>query len=270
MKKKNILITITLASIITSIILVFIKKNIESFLPLLANIYTIIGFVDIQKTKIYDHNNTDKFYDKISKNYDSRNTQYLKHSHFLTVDYLKEYLKNEQSENIHILDLGGGTGLNIASPFFAEEHINWTYVDSSFEMKNQFEKNTINAKFNKNIIHSNIEDYIKDNNNIKFDIIILSFVLTSMPGKINFDDLKRLLKTNGQLIITEIEPEYTINNPNYTVTVDKKKHSLQMNPVNSLELLESAIKSGLNLIKCKSIKKDDGVRYSYIVNLLKV
>jgi len=217
-----------------------------------------------RKSTTYSREEAPRFYGRIAKNYDERNTQFLKESHISTVKHLKKAIDDLDSASV--LDLGGGTGINVAAHFFNRSNVTWNYVDASTEMKTAFEKNVEMADFQFTTKMSDLNDFL-NTCDYKFDAIVVSFVLTSLPYQFDIKKAANLLKPNGSLIIADIEPEYTAKYPEYTVKVGEEYHSLLVSPVNALDIIEKGLSESLEVKFCQSIKKNDGQRYAYVVHL---
>ncbi|GHY31363.1 Ubiquinone/menaquinone biosynthesis C-methyltransferase UbiE [Vibrio cholerae] len=246
----------------------YFELGFEPVLVSMASASAFIGCFVTEKVKKYTYDRTlaSQFYGRIAEKYDERNTQFLKESHLITVRNLKEGIKDK--DNVSILDLGGGTGINVAAHFFNRTNVTWNYVDITPEMKVAFEKNALSSSFSHNAVTSDLNEFISTTSN-KYDAVVISFVLTSLPYKIDMKKLVDLLSPSGVLVIADIEPQYTEKHPEYSVTVDNEEHSLSVSPVNALDLIESAVNEGLCFEYCQSIKKNDGERYAYVLRFTK-
>ncbi|ABW11783.1 hypothetical protein Franean1_2350 [Parafrankia sp. EAN1pec] len=78
-----------------------------------------------------------------------------------------------------------------------------------------------------------------------YDVIMLSLVLSSMPEPPDFGALRRLLRPGGSLIVTDINPGYTRDNPLYKVWVDGAVVALRITPVDPFEVIRRAGAAGL-------------------------
>ncbi|HAS6377875.1 TPA: class I SAM-dependent methyltransferase [Vibrio vulnificus] len=237
--------------------------------PLIVSLGSAVAFIGVfsrekQKSKVYAREQASLFYGKIANDYDERNTQFLKESHINTVKHLKKAI--DELDSASVLDLGGGTGINVAAHFFNRRNVTWNYVDASSEMKTAFEKNVEMADFKFTTKMSDLNEFMNSCEE-KFDAIVVSFVLTSLPYPFDIKKAASLLKPNGSLIIADIEPEYTAKFPEYTVRVGTEYHSLLVSPVNALDLIEKGLNENLQLKFCQSIKKNDGQRYAYVVHM---
>src|ERR1700735_5246451 len=87
----------------------------------------------------FEPRDASKFYQMIASKYDERNSANLIATHMDTIERIEQARVN--NPGIRILDLGGGTGQNIATHFFNDKHIHWDYVDSCSEMVSLFRQN---------------------------------------------------------------------------------------------------------------------------------
>jgi SAM-dependent methyltransferase len=205
------------------------------------------------------------FYQAIAPNYDERNSANLLATHMDTIERIEQARTGKLAPRI--LDLGGGTGQNIATHFFNDEHIRWDYVDSCPEMANQLQKHLAGRP-----LYRNLTMHVGDINRLQllgfpqkaFDVIVLSLVLSSMPQLPDFGVIAALLSPGGSLVISDINPKYTQAHPYYEVRVeDGGVVAMHMNPVGLLEMLRRAKSAGLNLTELTPIGDEDP-SYSFI------
>ncbi|WP_108945165.1 class I SAM-dependent methyltransferase [Shewanella halifaxensis] len=266
MKKKLVLQILAVITLIASIAWVVSDFSYEPVIVALvsASGFLILAWREQQSKHVYELDKAPDFYGKIAKMYDERNTKFLKDSHIITVKHIKEAIVDQKSADI--LDLGGGTGINVAAHFFNRTNITWHYVDATAEMKVAFEKNVESASFKHVSKLSDLNIYMQSCEQ-KFDVIVVSFALTSLPYQFDISKAASLLKEKGSLVIADIEPEYNAKYPEYAVEVDNELHALSVTQVNPLDLIESALNENLKVKFCQSIKKNDGVRYAYVIRL---
>ena len=67
-----------------------------------------------------------QFYQEIALNYDQRNSGNLLATHMEVITRIDQARKIKPA--LRVLDLGGGTGQSVATYFFNDRHIRWTYV----------------------------------------------------------------------------------------------------------------------------------------------
>jgi len=101
----------------------------------------------------------------------------------------------------NVLEIGIGSGLNL--PFYDKKKVkHLTAIDPSVDIWN---KNIINTKdfpFEFEFIQAFAEKIPTDNNS--FDAVVITYTLCSIPDTYKaFEEIKRVLKTNGKLIFCE-------------------------------------------------------------------
>jgi ubiquinone/menaquinone biosynthesis C-methylase UbiE len=101
----------------------------------------------------------------------------------------------------NVLEIGIGSGLNL--PFYHKENVkHLTAIDPSIEIWNQNKCNLKNLPFDVDFIKASAEN-IPANSNY-FDTVVMTYTLCSIPDTIAaFKEIKRVLKTNGQLLFCE-------------------------------------------------------------------
>jgi SAM-dependent methyltransferase len=206
-----------------------------------------------------------KFYQLIAANYDERNSANLLATHMETIERIEKACAGKEAARV--LDLGGGTGQNIATHFFNDEHLHWDYVDSCPEMAEQ-----LRQKLTGRCLHKKLAVHLADINNLHelglrpktYDVILLSLVLSSMSKLPGFATIAELLAPDGSLIISDINPDYTYAHPYYSATAsDSKLVAMRMNPVRLLDLLKQTSSVGLRLAELAPIGNEDP-SYSFI------
>ncbi len=103
--------------------------------------------------------------------------------------------------NGNVLEIGIGSGLNL--PFYNKENVkHLTAIDPSIEIWNQNKFNIKNLPFDVDFIKASAENIPAHNN--CFDTVVITYTLCSISDTIAaFDEIKRVLKTNGQLLFCE-------------------------------------------------------------------
>lgn len=101
----------------------------------------------------------------------------------------------------NVLEIGIGSGLNL--PFYNKENVkHLTAIDPSIEIWNQNKFNIKNLPFDVDFIKASAEN-IPANNNC-FDTVVITYTLCSIRDTIAaLDEIKRVLKINGQLLFCE-------------------------------------------------------------------
>src|SRR5262249_61157112 len=77
--------------------------------------------------QLYQAWEAERFYSRIAPGYDARNTGPLLRTQLTTREYIQQARLGRPSLNV--LDLGGGTGREIATHFVDDPGVSWTCVD---------------------------------------------------------------------------------------------------------------------------------------------
>jgi SAM-dependent methyltransferase len=203
------------------------------------------------------------FYQEIAPYYDLRNSGDLVSTHLETVAQIQAI--RAQRPTLRVLDLGGGTGKLIAIHFFNDEAISWTYVDFCPAMAAEFRRNLFGHPLGENsvIVIEDLTLTLQKLQPASYDIVILSLVLSSMPTLPDFTSIARLLRPGGALIVTDISPGYTHENPLYKVPIDSAVVALRTTPVDPYEVIRRATGAGLRTTEQKQLGQDRAY-YSFI------
>jgi ubiquinone/menaquinone biosynthesis C-methylase UbiE len=187
-----------------------------------------------------------QFYHAIARNYDERNSANLLATQFETITRLQ--IARDAKPSLRVLDLGGGTGQNIATHFFNDVSICWTYVDFCPAMVDQLERHLAGQP-----MFRNLRRHVADINDVhrilppgSYDVVLMSLVLSSMPQLPDFTKIARLLAPHGMLIVSDINPLYTERHPYYVATAqDGTVVAMRMRPVDPVEICQRAGAAGL-------------------------
>lgn len=203
------------------------------------------------------------FYQEIASHYDLRNSGNLVSTHLATVAQLQAIRDNRPT--LRVLDLGGGTGKLIAVHFFNDEAMSWTYIDNCPAMAAEFRRNLCGYPLGRNseVMVEDLNRALHQLNHTSYDVIVMSLVLSSMPEPPDFTLLARLLRPDGALIITDINPGYTRDNPLYKVWVDGEVVALRTTPADPFEVVRRAGSAGLQLTGLKTIGEGSAY-YSFL------
>jgi len=100
-----------------------------------------------------------------------------------------------------VLEIGIGSGLNL--PFYDKKNVkHLTAIDPYIEIWNQNKFDVKGLPFDFNFIKTSAEDIPMDNNS--FDYVVITYTLCSIPDTTKtFEEIKRVLKVNGQLLFCE-------------------------------------------------------------------
>ena len=203
------------------------------------------------------------FYQEIAPNYDLRNSRNLVATHLATLVQLQ--VIRARRSTLRVLDLGGGTGKLIAIHFFNDDSISWTYVDFCDAMVTEFRHNLAGTPLgtNSKILGEDLTQAIQQLPTASYDVIVLSLVLSSMPRLPDFASIARLLAPGGSLIVTDINPGYTHDNPLYKVAVEGSVAALRTTPVDPYEVIRRAAAAGLRATEQKTIGEGN-TYYSFL------
>ncbi len=203
------------------------------------------------------------FYNLIASVYDGRNTTALLDTHRevgMEVD-----IAAVGNETTAVLDLGGGTGRLVAGLFFGRRDISWCCVDKSAAMMEQFRTYLKGFGFTVEFIEADIHDLAVLEGRV-FDVVLLSFVLTSLQNRFDFAVVARMLRSGGCCIVADIDPTYTATFPTYSATLlDGRKVGLRMSPVYPGDVIRELRTRGFRSIESRNIARPDGTKYSYVV-----
>lgn len=244
----------------------FIQPGPEAGIAVIASISALFYRWRKNKTEIvydftYPAEDALKFYSAIAESYDSRNSPSLQKSHLSTLEKIESFLENKS--NWSVLDLGGGTGKLIALRFFNNPNGAWVVVDGSPEMIGEFSKNLSGSKLKIKTSIEEIESYLDRPEDEKHDVVLVSYLLTSMTKNPDWLNLVSKVKDEGRLIIVDAEPSYTALHPYYSVSVKNKIHALKTRPVSGTTLIEEIDKVGFTMESAVTIKNGENP-YAYI------
>jgi ubiquinone/menaquinone biosynthesis C-methylase UbiE len=209
------------------------------------------------------------FYQEIAPYYDLRNSGNLVSTHLETVAQIQAI--RSQRSILRVLDLGGGTGKLIAIHFFYDDAIWWTYVDACPAMAAEFRRNLAGRPLGENseIVVKDFTLALQQLQPASYDIVLLSLVLSSMPTLPDFTSIARMLTPNGSLIVTDISPGYTRDNPLYKVPIDGAVVALRTTPVDPYEVIRRATGAGLRTTEQKPLGEGNAY-YSFITTFTPV
>jgi ubiquinone/menaquinone biosynthesis C-methylase UbiE len=201
------------------------------------------------------------FYQKIAPNYDlrNRNSGNLVTTHLETVDTVQRL--RAQRPLLRVLDLGGGTGKLIAIPFFNDPTVSWTYVDFCPAMAAEFRRNLAGQPLGDNaeIVVDDLVRVLRQLPAASYDVVLLSFVLSSMPAALDLTPVARVMRPDGSLVITDINPGYTHEKPLYKVPVGGQVVALRTTPVDPFDVIRRAGAAGLTMAEQRTF--GEGVTY---------
>lgn len=242
-----------------------------------ASAYTdqVLGHMPGEVTQVFEVAQAKQFYHAIAPNYDERNSANLLATQLETIIRLE--MARKVKPGLRVLDLGGGSGQNIATHFFSDSNIRWTYVDFCPAMVEQLERHLAGRPMYLNLrsLVCDINQVHKQLSERSYDVILMSLVLSSMPRQPNFTKLAGLLAPNGMLIISDINPLYTKRHPYYHATArDGTVVAMRMKPVDPVEICQRASEAGLRQPELALQPKLDGhlpgaaISYSFIATFV--
>ncbi|MEV4291245.1 class I SAM-dependent methyltransferase [Nonomuraea bangladeshensis] len=213
---------------------------------------------------IYEVDNAMAFYGAIAPNYDQRNSVNLLATHLEVISRIEEF--GVAKPGLRVLDLGGGTGQNVATHFFNQGNICWTYVDFCPGMVEQLQQHLAGRP-----LYQHLQVHVEDINRVHLrvqpqsqDIILLNLVLSSMPLLPDFRRLAALLAPGGRMIISDINPLYTHAHPLYTATAaDGMQVAMRTKAVQPLEIVTRARDAELQLSDMSQIGAAE-ISYSFV------
>lgn len=222
---------------------------------------------DVSDLELFTVDSSPQFYDRISRLYDIRNSNFLYTAHQKTVAKLREILGKYSSPRV--LDIGAGTGRLIATHFSHRPNLRWTALDASENMNNLFAENIQTGEMSFDTICCDANDVITKINNLdEVDVFLFSFVLTSLGSLKPLESLISQAKTGAEFVIADIHPEYTKAHPYYDfVESDGSRLALEPNPVYSDKLNALFDKFGGKLESHSIIvKPPDKVEYAFLTH----
>ena len=201
------------------------------------------------------------FYNTVAPHYDKGVSNDFIGTHTDLNRVIEEQISSGKETSV--LDLGGGTG-KIFRKFDTNQEVAWHYCDACPAMLNIFNRFFGKTPALREAVCQDAEEYLHKCES-KFDIIILSFLISSMPHLIDFSLIKRRLKDGGLLIIVEANPTYSEKKPKFSI-LDKSsnvKYSLKIRPIDAPSLSRNASVVGFKIFDLLSHNKGEQP-YSYI------
>jgi ubiquinone/menaquinone biosynthesis C-methylase UbiE len=224
--------------------------------------------LDIEKSdhrpkfdRVFEPNDSVKFYAEIADQYDVRNTEELLQTHRAVVTEIEEHVKSR--ETALVLDLGGGTGRGIADHFFNYTQVKWVYVDACGRMAEKFRENLAEVPLRTEVHVMTLAEAYAQFAPGETDVIVMSFLISSLPERPNFSKVSRLLREDGIFIVADADPAYSRISPYYDFRTSNGSIALKVNPIHQLELKDLCESSGLRECAVHPVKKR-GLIYSYI------
>lgn len=204
--------------------------------------------------RLFDVEDSAEFYSLIAVNYDQRNSVNLLNTHMEVITRIEDARRTKP--DLKVLDLGGGTGQNVATYFFSDPGIRWTYVDFCPAMVDQLQQHLAGRP-----LYDRLRVHVDDINRIHqrvpsggYDIVLLSLVLSSMPQLPDFRPIADLLASDGQLLISDIDPRYAAAHPYDKATAADGRHvALRIQAVQPLEVVTRLREVGLRPLEMSAV-----------------
>ena len=216
---------------------------------------------EVKIERLFETSESVKFYGRIADFYDERNTDALLQTHRNVVTEIKHHVETKQ--NCTVLDIGGGTGRAIAELFFDRENLKWIYVDACGAMATQFRLHMDGAPLKTETHINTLDEVCEGFGEGQADIILMSFLISSLPKRPDFSKIARLLSESGLLIVADADQAYVRTRPYYTFQLSDETVALKTNPIHYLELRYLCEQSGLRELRVRPIWKM-GLIYSYV------
>lgn len=205
----------------------------------------------------------DEFYGLVAPSYDIRNTGPLLRTQHVTLNRIKR--ARDGRRTLDVLDLGGGTGREIATHFGDDPDVHWTCVDSCAAMAAQFRANLVDdqVRMSVRVLEEDLRRVHERLPAESYDVVLLSLVLSSLPALPDLGPVARLLRPGGVLVVSDIDPLYTERNPYYSVRVAGGEVSLRTTPVQPHQVAARAGAAGLEHVDTVSTSRGSAT-YAFV------
>lgn len=216
----------------------------------------------LTKAELYHVGTALEFYNRIAESYDKRNSPPLLRVYEQVIQAVER--ARQSGSGIAVLDLGGGTGKGVAHHFFQHAGMQWEYVDASERMALQFSGNLKGTALKTSCNICDLHAFLADRQPEKYDVVLLSLVLTSLERNPDWSAVAARLKPSGRLVVADIDAIYTAQNPYYTIEVGGLTHSLTPRAVTLTQIYVEAKRAGLKLEDMRPVLAGS-VPYAYVV-----
>ena len=208
--------------------------------------------------RVFELTESAQFYDLIAKHYEDRTSPQRDQ----TNEWIHSVCRTLSGDlsNKSIADLGGGAGSLLRK--FQHYGANWVNFDHSNKTLDIFRQNFLgqpNVKFRALDICS---PHFKMPGE-KFDILILSFVLSSVDGRFPYKNLLSLMKDDSILIIADNVGAYAKDRLFGFEDIEGKNYALRVRPMEESAIDAEARAVGLKRVDRQFVFKDN-LPYSQI------
>jgi ubiquinone/menaquinone biosynthesis C-methylase UbiE len=220
---------------------------------------------------LYPSNMSVNFYSAIASTYDARNSLSLRQVQLRVASSIRELRLAKGDSPFSVCDIGGGTGRLIAEQFIHERQVNWTLIDASQEMLSVAQGNFYDAGLQIEFLHRDIlqNGMMESFGNRKFDAIVMSYLLSSLPKDPDWGGIIDMLSPDGVLIISDAASEYVAQRPEFDVAHQGIQHRLQLRRIDHLAMYDDLRSRGLRANISGITKKDPiskaTINYGYII-----
>lgn len=226
--------------------------------------------LDVRRPRIYsvDHQNSVKnFYNAVAGEYNKRNdkTKGIRDAQDQIIDEIRTRVRGASGgEPVVVLDIGGGTGHNVYNTLRSEKTLSWISLDLSPGMTQKFHDNFPCAEAITGDC-LNLQESLSDCPHRKYDAVVLSFALSSMPRNVDFKSLGEFLKPGGCVLVADIHPGYVAKSPCFDIEIRAQTHALKLRKVEPLVMEHEAAQMELLRSKWELFENERGEVYSYFV-----
>lgn len=189
--------------------------------------------------RVYEVSEAVEFYDLVAPFYDSRHSKDRERTNDSVHSACESYFLDLNGKVI--CDIGGGTG-NLVRKFRHHE-LEWVNVDLSQKALDLFQQRYSDAlKISARHFDACRGGFAGPRET--FDIIILSFVLSSMPTQFPYKRLLPLMKDDAIFVIADNHPEYSRDKLYGYKDVNGKNYALRIRPIDPIVLQTEVEQAG--------------------------
>jgi SAM-dependent methyltransferase len=208
------------------------------------------------------------FYDVVADAYNSRNTKTkgIRDAQEIIIKAIRLRVQAlKKGKTLNVLDIGGGTGYGVYHSLRSEERVFWTSLDISPKMKGKFSE----VFEGKTAITGDCLDFSTFTpllSGKKYDIVVLSFALTSMARNIDFAELRKICNPGSIVLVADIHPGYVSKSACFDIDVGGQTHKLVLRKVDPLVLEGEALLAGMKRADWKIFENERSEVYSFFLS----